>query len=174
MKRRGSLLAGAAVAAGAAGLGAGLWRLRHPADDPAEGLWTRSFDAPAGGQLSLAGFRGRPLLLNFWATWCPPCVREMPLLDRFHRDNSALGWQVAGLAVDQIGPVNKFLGEHPVAYPIGLAGAAGIDLSRRLGNQGGGLPFSVVFDRTGRKIDQKLGQISEQELQAWAGKLSRA
>ena len=106
-------------------------------------------------------------MLNFWATWCPPCVSEMPLLDKFQADTASQGWQVAGLAVDNLAPVNEFLAKRPVHYAIGLAGTGGIDLARSLGNSGGALPFSVVFDRQGRPVQHKLGQIADSDLQAW-------
>jgi thiol-disulfide isomerase/thioredoxin len=172
MKRRGSLIASVAVVAGATGLGTALWRARHPPADATAGLWTEPFDRPTGGQLTLGALRGRPLLLNFWATWCPPCVSEMPLLDRFHREHAASGWQMAGLAVDNLAPVNEFLAKHPVAYPIGLAGVGGIDLARRLGNGGGALPFSVLFDKNGHVVQRKLGAISEADLQSWLKQVS--
>jgi thiol-disulfide isomerase/thioredoxin len=115
----------------------------------------------------MASFKGKPLLLNFWATWCPPCVEEMPLLDRFFTENSANGWQVLGLAVDQAAPVKRFLEARPVGFAIALAGLAGTDLSRTLGNSAGGLPFSVAFDRSGRIVQRKMGQLGAQDLQQW-------
>lgn len=125
------------------------------------------FDQPGGGQLGLDTFRGRPLLLNFWATWCPPCVSELPLLDRFQRDQPSGGWQVAGLAVDNLSPVLEFLAKHPVTFPIGLAGAGGIELARDLGNRDGALPFTAVFDRSGALVTRKLGVIKPADLQQW-------
>ena len=115
----------------------------------------------------MRSFHGKPLLLNFWATWCPPCVEEMPLLDRFFAENSGKGWQVLGLAVDQVAPVTRFLQHTPVRFPIALAGLAGTDLSRTLGNSGGGLPFSVVFDAAGAIAQRKMGQLAPQDLQQW-------
>ena len=173
MKRRNALMAGVAALAGAAGVGIALWRSREPAPAaaPVAALWAMQFDRPAGGQLALSAFRGRPLLLNFWATWCPPCVSELPLLDRFQREQAAAGWQVAGLAVDNLAPVVEFLGKHPVGFAIGLAGNGGIELARQLGNSGGGLPFTVVFDRQGGIADRKLGVITSADLQAWAKSL---
>ena len=125
------------------------------------------FETPQGGRLELAGLRGRPLLLNFWATWCPPCVGELPLLDRFHLDQRARGWQVVGLAVDNRSPVLEFLGKAPVSFVIGLAGLEGVELSRTLGNSAGALPFTVVFDRAGNVVRRKLGVIQPGDLQHW-------
>lgn len=173
MKRRSALITGVAAMAGAAGVGAALWRGRTAAPAPALAsasgteLWTLRFETPVGGQLTLAAFRGRPLLLNFWATWCPPCVGELPLLDRFQREQAAGGWQVAGLAVDNRAPVLAFLSKHPVVFAIGLAGADGIELARNLGNSGGALPFTAVFDRAGTLVRHKLGVIEPTELQGW-------
>ena len=74
---------------------------------------------------------------------------------------------MVGLAVDQLEPVREFLRQHPVAFSIGMAGLDGIDLARRLGNTSGALPFSLVFDRTGRAVGSKLGAIEPADLEAW-------
>ena len=167
MKRRRALVAGVAVAAAATGAGIA-WR-RRGSDSPLPGadFWTLRFDRPGGGQLALDGFRGRPLLLNFWATWCPPCVAELPLLDQFQREHVASGWQVLGLAVDNAAPVTAFLAKHPVTFAIGLAGIGGIELARQLGDRGGALPFTAVFDRSGTLVHRKLGAIDPADLQQW-------
>lgn len=167
--RRRWLFAGVAAAAAAAGFGLA-WRHGHVGPGPAspdQALWDLAFSTPDGGTLAMRSFRGKPLLLNFWATWCPPCVEEMPLLDRFYAENSANGWQVLGLAVDQAAPVSRFLRQTPVGFPIALAGLAGTDLSRSLGNSSGGLPFSVLFDPAGRITQRKMGQLSARDLQQW-------
>ena len=159
-------VAGAAALAGMALA----WRNGHRATPPSwpeQALWKLDFVTPQGDPLAMRSFAGKPLLLNFWATWCPPCVDEMPLLDRFHAENRANGWQVLGLAVDQNGPVKRFLQQTPVQFPIALAGMAGIDLSRTLGNSNGGLPFSVLFASAGAIAQRKIGQLSAQDLQQW-------
>jgi thiol-disulfide isomerase/thioredoxin len=175
MKRRQIVLtAGVAAAAAAAGAGWSWWRHRETDGSPEadQALWQQRFDRPEGGELVMASLRGRPLILNFWATWCAPCVKEMPLLDKFYKQRLGEGWQVVGLAVDSPTPVREFLIKLPVAFPIGLAGLNGVDLARSLGNPSGSLPFSVVFDRQGRVIERKLGLIKPDELQAWASKVA--
>lgn len=168
--RRRALFAG--VAALAALGGAGLaWRRLAPHGAPAgaeDGLWQHTFARPDGGELALQSLRGKPLLVNFWATWCPPCVEELPLLDRFYRENASRGWQVVGLAIDQPSAVRNFLQRLPLSFPIGLAGLEGTELGRSLGNLAGGLPFTVVLGSQGRIVHRKMGKVSPEDLMAWA------
>ena len=90
------------------------------------------------------------------------------------RDSQSAGWQVVGLAVDGPTPVREYLARLPIGFPIGLAGLGGTELSRRLGNAGGGLPFTVVFDATGRPVTHKLGAVGESDLAAWAERYARS
>lgn len=171
MRRRGLFIAaGVGVAAAAAGIGSALWRDRSSAAVP--DLWTLRFQRPGGGELAFAELRGKPLLLNFWATWCPPCVIEMPLLDRFDRRHRKSGWQVVGIAVDQENPVRQFIAQRGIGFPIVLAGVTGLELSRALGNDAGGLPFSIAFGADGQTRAHKLGVLDEQTLTRWAATLS--
>ena len=170
VNRRRALYAGVAVAAAVCGAGLAWWRLQpHAMQAGAEqALWTQAFDTPDGARLALANYAGKPLLINFWATWCPPCVEELPMLNTFYRDNKANGWQVVGLAIDQPSSVRKFLARLPLDFPVGLAGLGGSELGRSLGNLTGGLPFTVVFSADGRVLHRKMGQVTSQDLQTWS------
>jgi thiol-disulfide isomerase/thioredoxin len=170
MKRRSLLMMGAAGGvAAAAGIVAAVWRSSSALSAAEADFWGMRFERPEGGELVLATLRGKPVLLNFWATWCAPCVTEMPLLDRFHRQQESRGWQVVGLAVDSLAPVRQFLSQHQVGFAIGLAGGDGVELAHSLGNTSGALPFSVVFDRSGKVKRHKLGVLGTPDLEAWAG-----
>jgi len=159
---------GVAAAALAAGVGLAWWRLQ-PDEDPDTNdlLWSLSFQTPQGQDLPMKALRGRPLLLNFWATWCPPCVEEMPLLDAFFRQNMTKGWLVLGLAIDQPSAVRTFLARAPVSYMIGLAGMQGTELTRSLGNRTGGLPYTVVIGVDGHVRHRRMGRVSEDDLRHW-------
>ena len=166
--RRHWLLA-AGVTAAAAGAGLAWWRLQ-PQEALPEGvqaLWTQQFQTPTGEPLAMSAFRGRPLLLNFWATWCPPCVEELPMIDAFWREHAAKGLQVVGLAIDQPSAVKRFLERQALGFPVGLAGLGGTELARSLGNETGSLPFSVFFAADGRVLAKKLGQLSREDLVGW-------
>jgi thiol-disulfide isomerase/thioredoxin len=162
------LVAAFGVAAAAAGAGLALWRQQPASGGDASALWTLTFDTPAGQQIPMASLRGKPLVVNFWATWCPPCVEELPLLDRFSREQAAKGWQVVGLAIDQPSSVRKFLAATPVTFPIGLAGLEGTELGKSLGNTAGGLPFTVVLGADGAVRERRIGKLAPADLARWA------
>jgi thiol-disulfide isomerase/thioredoxin len=127
-----------------------------------------TFMTPEGQILRMADLRGKPIILNFWATWCPPCIEELPLLNSFFQENKVKGWQVLGLAVDQLEPVKRFLAKSPLDFPVGMSGMPGLELSKSLGNLSGGLPFTVVFGPSGQVAHRKIGKITSKDLQAWA------
>jgi thiol-disulfide isomerase/thioredoxin len=179
--RRAWLIGGAVagLAAAAAGVGLALrgnhsevqlpFQEHGPASAPASGagLWSMRFERPAGGELIMAELRGMPVMVNFWATWCAPCIAEMPMLDQFQRDHAVKGWRVVGLAVDNPDPVRHFVKQRNFEFAIGILGFAGSELARELGNSAGALPFSVVFDRSGKPRHRKLGALKEQDLLDW-------
>lgn len=116
----------------------------------------------AGDDQALSQWQGRPLLVNFWATWCAPCVKEMPDLDALHRQFPDVTF--VGLAVDTKVNVDKFLQKVQVAYPLLLIGNKGIALMRALGNKVGGLPFTVVLDTQGKVVETILGPVDPNAL----------
>lgn len=170
--RRRWLLGGVALA----GAGSGAWvAWRHSQgantnDEALHAFWNLQLPQPDGGDILVSRFRGRPLLVNFWATWCPPCVRELPLINQFAQAQAALGAsgiQVLGIAVDQAAAVSKWMARQPLDFPIALAGASGIGLTRSLGNLQGGLPFTILFDAQGQMLQRRIGELSEPDLVKW-------
>ena len=167
-------LGGAAAAGLLAGAGVA-WRRFQPevndaaTDEGLNALWALHLDTPGGKKLALQNLRGKPLLVNFWATWCPPCIEELPLLNAFYQQHAANGWQVLALAVDQTAAVQKFLQQHPLDFLVAMAATEGVALSRSLGNGPGGLPFTLVVDASGKVRDRKLGRVSPDDLQRWHG-----
>lgn len=171
--RRRWLLLGVGAVAGLGGAGLAAWRLRVGAvkEGTPEALWNSSFEGLDGQALRMEALRGRPLLLNFWATWCPPCIQELPLLNAFYGEHRAKGWQVLGLAIDQPANVQKFLQRMPLDFPVALGGLGGTELARGLGNDKGGLPFTVMFAADGSISRRKIGQLTTQDLQYWSQSL---
>ena len=173
--QRRTLLAAAGLAA-LAGIGAAWWRNSDqsisvvPKGEAApSGFWTSEWPTPTGGTLAMSSLQGKPLLLNFWATWCPPCVEELPLINAFYNQQRAKGWQVLGLAVDKLKPVQEFLHKNPLDFHVGMAGFAGTDLSRQFGNISGALPYTVVLGADGSVLHRKMGRVLPNELTLWAG-----
>ncbi len=168
--KRGWLAAAAGLVL--AGVGAGFaWRTSmrqtHALSEAEHHFWQQQFARLDGSTLATSAFKGKPLLLNFWATWCPPCVEELPLIDNFFHQNKVNGWQVIGLAVDQAAPVARFLNQSPLSFPVALAGFPGIEVSRSLGNSSGALPFTVVFGLKGEVLHRKIGQLTNDDLRRW-------
>jgi len=172
LKRRG-FLAGAGLGAAALGIFVALQQSnrqkKQEAPSPvAQAFWTRRFTGLNGAELDVARWRGKPLLVNFWATWCPPCVKELPEINQFYKEAKAAGWQGLQVAVDQPDPVKAFLQKTPLDFAVALAGPEGLGLVRELGNPAGGLPFSVAFDTSGDIFWRRLGTSSLENLRELA------
>ena len=173
MGRRHWLMAGLGVAAGLTGAFAA-WQKFQPhgeMDGAVVNFWAQEFEKPEGGTLSMRELRGKPLLVNFWATWCPPCIEELPLIDAFFQQNKAKSLQVVGLAVDQPSMVRRYLGQKPLSFSVGLAGFNGTELGKTLGNVQSVLPFSVIFDAKGMLLAKKAGKLDQKDLDAWLKKV---
>lgn len=118
----------------------------------------------AGLPQPLVGWRGHPLLINFWASWCQPCRAEMPLLDTVSRRHAGQGLRVLGIAWDTAENARAFLQEFPVSYPVLLADDAIAERLVALGNPAQGIPFSLFVTALGEIASLRLGAFSAQEL----------
>ena len=122
-----------------------------------------------GNQVDLPGaYAGRPLIINVWASWCAPCVKEMPELQRFAAQQGANGVQVVGIALDDPAAVQAFLERVPVSYPILLDTPGPADAGVRLGNPKGVLPYSVLVSDDGRLLKQRIGPFADGEIEHWS------
>ncbi|GGH53514.1 thioredoxin [Comamonas phosphati] len=168
--RRRWLTGAVAVAAAAAGAAVAWKRSRPQAMGPGaeQQLWEQQLQTPDGKPFAMADWRGKWVLVNFWATWCPPCVKEMPMLSEFAGRSAQHGIQVIGLAVDKAEAVGRFLARQPVQYPVALAMQGGLGLTRALGNLQGGLPFTVLIDPKGIVRQRKIGELSSEDLADWS------
>ena len=113
-------------------------------------------------------YAGHPLLINVWASWCGPCIGEMPELERFAQAQGAEGVQVIGLALDTPDAINAFLARVPVSYPILVETPGPADASVWLGNRKGVLPYSVLVGADGKVVKQKVGPFAHGEVGDWA------
>jgi thiol-disulfide isomerase/thioredoxin len=137
----------------------------------ARGERIASFALPRldGAPVAIPGdFAGRRLLVNVWASWCGPCIAEMPELQRFAAAQGATGVQVLGIALDDEANVREFLRRIPVSYAIALDAPGPADAGVRLGNPKGVLPYSILVSADGRLLKQRIGPFVAGEIDAWA------
>lgn len=166
---RNALSIGAAgVIALAAGLGLALWD-RTPAD--ASALLALSLPDTHGTSQSLGQWRGKVLVVNYWATWCGPCREEMPEFVRAQRELGPKGLQIVGIAVDQPDKVAQFAKELDLNYPALISTYEAVDIGKPLGNRLAALPFTVVLDREGRVAHTQLGPLKPAQFRAIVGAL---
>ena len=152
-----------AIATLSAAFGAYLSLKKHDSakfSNPAVTLLMNANLPDAAGQThSLSEWRGKVLLVNFWATWCPPCLEEMPELVELQNSLASKNLQIVGIGVDSPSNIQQFTKKYQISYPILVAGMQGTDISRELGNQAGGLPFTVLIDTSGNVRQTYLGRL---------------
>jgi len=169
MKRAGQIAL--LVLAAASALAAGLWL--HPWNKggaPDSGnvaqLLAATLPDMEGKSQALAQWRGKIMVVNFWATWCPPCLEEIPAFVRMQEKLGNQGLQFVGIAIDNPVKVREFAAKYRMNYPVLIGEMDAIELARIAGNERGGLPFTVIVDRKGRLIGTELGGLNEQKLTA--------
>lgn len=136
-------------------------------DQAARQLFGQTLADPDGTPQALSQFFGRVLVVNFWATWCPPCVEEMPDLQAVRDAYRARGVEVIGIGIDSAEKIRVFRDRMNLSLPLFVAGMEGSELGRALGNRTGALPFTVLINPYGQVVQRKLGQIKPAELRAW-------
>lgn len=130
-----------------------------------------TFPDLSGEPHTIGSWKGKVLVVNFWATWCPPCLEEIPMFVRLQRKMGQEGLQFVGIAVDQHDKVAQFVAKHGINYPIVIGQLDAIKLAESAGNESGGLPYTLVFDRQGRVVNRLYGGLTEQKLKPMIEKL---
>ncbi len=135
------------------------------ADDPAiKAFFDNPWKTPDGKSVDTNSWRGKVLVVNFWASWCPPCVEEMPTLDQLQAEFLSQNVLFVGIGIDSPSNIRQFLEMTHVSYPIVIGGLEGSALSKQMGNAQGALPYTIIIDAKGKATSSKLGKISEEEL----------
>jgi len=162
--RRRDVLILAAGALGAAAAGAFFGALGLQSRSGASELLSASFTDLAGRNRKIREWQGRVVLCNFWATWCEPCRKEVPLLSAAEQEYSPKGLAVVGIGIDSADKIAQFAAKYGIRYTNLVADASVLQLLPRLGNTAAGLPFSVVLDRSGALAHRRVGAYEEPEL----------
>ena len=135
------------------------------ASDPSiKAFFANPWQTSDGKSANSENWRQKVLVVNFWASWCPPCVEEMPALDKIAQEYASKNVLIVGIGIDSPSNIRQFLEMTPVSYPIVIGGLEGSNLSRQMGNTQGALPYTVIINQKGKAIYTKLGKISEEEL----------
>jgi peroxiredoxin len=155
-----------ALVAAAAGYGTALWlRQTDGALPPSRAAGFELKDL-AGKTYTQNSWPGKLIVLNFWATWCPPCRHEIPGFIRLQEKYQKAGLQIVGISIDEPEAVARYWQEMKINYPLLLADDHTFDLMAAYGNPRGGLPYSVVITPNGEFAANRLGAYEEKELEA--------
>jgi thiol-disulfide isomerase/thioredoxin len=164
--QRNGLIAVIAVIALASGFAAShWWRQASAPKTPEVNMADFSLPDLEGKQRWLSEWQDKVIVLNFWATWCAPCIEEIPLLMAVHKRYENKGIQVIGIAIDSADAVLPFIKKLRVTYSQLLAEEAGLDIMAHYGNAHGSLPYTVIIGRNGKTLAKKLGAYKPGELE---------
>jgi thiol-disulfide isomerase/thioredoxin len=136
------------------------WNTKPPETNVVAQLLAQTMPDAKGHPQDFARLKGKTLIVNFWATWCPPCVEEMPELSALQSALATSNTQIIGIGIDNAANIADFAARYKIAYPLYTAGINGTELSRQFGNQSGGLPFTVLVDATGAVRKTYLGRLN--------------
>jgi len=137
-----------------------------PANPAVAKLMQSRLPDAAGQPHQLSDWKGKILLVNFWAPWCPPCVAEMPELVALQNDMASKNLQIVGIGIDSPSNIKQFADKHQISFPLLVAGMQGTELSREMGNQAGGLPFTVLLDSAGQVRQTYLGKLNMEQVRS--------
>ena len=166
-RRRWLAMAGVGVLAAAAGYAFNTWRMAEEYNPAAvEALLAAQLRDLEGGSKAIATWRGKVLVVNFWATWCAPCRKEIPEFVKLQERFGTRGLQFVGIAIDQPQPVGEFAREFRINYPLLIGGVEILGLMRESGNKSGVLPFTLIIDRQGKVASTHRGMLTEASLEA--------
>lgn len=143
------------------------------ADPAALHLFAQKLPDADGVDRPLSTWRGKLLVVNFWATWCAPCVEEMPELQRFADQFAPRGMAVLGIGVDDLDKIREFRRQHQLHIPLLAAGFDGMELARQLGNPEPVLPYTALISPDSRILEEHSGRIGLDELRKWAAQYGR-
>ena len=137
-----------------------------PTQSAAEVLWALKLPDFDNKSQSLDQWKGKVLVLNFWATWCGPCREEIPQFVKMQHDHGGKGLQFVGISIDQIDKTREFAAKFNINYPTLIGGFDTVDVSQKAGNTKRGLPFTVVLDRRGGIVSTDIGGVTREKLEA--------
>ncbi|WP_397390958.1 TlpA family protein disulfide reductase [Polynucleobacter sp.] len=165
-RRQWICIAGISLAALVAGVLASQWIYKTGlASDPTiKAFLANPWQTPNGKPVDTAQWHGKVLVVNFWASWCPPCVEEMPTFDKLQMELKSQNVLFVGIGIDSPSNIREFLEKTPVSYPIAIGGLEGSNLSKQMGNLQGALPYTIIINAEGRATYRKLGKISEDDI----------
>ena len=134
-------------------------------------LWAAEFKDLQGKPVPMASLRGKPVIVNFWATWCGPCKEEMPDFERFARSPDGKKAQIVGIGIDSAANMQAFAKQLGISYLLVEAGGQGLDILTAAGDKPRALPFTIVLNAAGEPVFSRIGKVNYDDLVGITAKL---